>query len=136
MKDLYTSKYVTHALDEKSSIMFTYWLSETHEMTEEEYKVEALTQKELMETHKVKYQYADIQSFAFTISLELQEWTNHNVFVDRYEEYEKTAIIISQDYIAQLSVELTIDENSYVPVNVKYFAEKEKAMNWLLGTDK
>lgn len=134
MKKLYESKYIRYELDEERSIFFTYWQAETSVMTIDEYKSEMLKQKELTHTYRPKYMYGDTTHFAYTISTKLQEWINHHIFNEIYEEFEKCAVIVSQDYIAQVSIELAIDENTYTPFVTKYFEEGEEdnAINWLV----
>lgn len=133
MKTLHTSKYITIELDEEKSIAFTLWQEATKDMTKEEYKIEMLKQRELITQYKVKYLYGDTTNFNFTISVALQEWINQNIFGSMYKEFEKCAVILSRDYIAQVSVELALDENTNTPFLTKYFAEGEKgkALRWL-----
>ena len=75
----------------------------------------------------------DTKNLFYTITLEMQVWTDENVtrFWDN-TPLEKVAFIVSSEFIAQLSVEQLMDESTH-KYKFAYFDSEENATNWLFS---
>jgi len=72
----------------------------------------------------------------YAISVETQQWINELVY-PLYEELKikKMAIVMSEHFIAQLSFEQAAEEISVSGMEVEYFVNQNKAMQWITVED-
>lgn len=117
-----------------------YWHKETEQMTSEDFRrtiVEVSTLQEGKIFSSLKL-LLDNRDFLFGISPDDQEW--HASYTEPklkaiVEDITsiKTAYVVSRDFISQLSIEQTAEENVTMDVSdIKYFDSLEKARDWLL----
>jgi hypothetical protein len=103
-------------------------------MTEEEYKQEFLNYLDIILKVRPKKIIPDTRNMFFPIAPELQEWTNQTIFPPSLEMgLNKAAFVISQEMIAQLSIEQTMEEHEGVKFITRYFDNKEEAKEWILS---
>jgi len=131
METFYESKYITIKYEEERNILFTYWT--THElMSDEEYKEEF----EIYEKSVIKYKPTSILVHSteakYVITVETQEWMMARIN-PLYETYntKKVAVIMSKDFIAQLSFEQVVDEVESQSLQMLFFDDEEKGIEWL-----
>jgi len=134
------NKYCSIYVDLNLDLFEQYWHSESLYMEDEDYQETHLT----MRDHLIEKAYTphlfflDNRENFFVISPELQEWHAKNISTKVVESLPnldllRVAIITSEDFISQLSIEQTIEE--YISTNefTKYFQEECKAREWLLS---
>jgi len=130
MKTIYESEFKKTLLNEELSLITNIWSAT--DMTDAIFQKEILEWVRLVEEYKPKFLIADTQLFIFTISLELQEWTGNVVFPRLIAAgVQKFAIIVSNEMIAQLSIEQTMEEASSA-FQSNYFSSIEDAKKWFI----
>lgn len=112
------------------------WHKESERMSEEEYKQNFLAMIDnLPENCTPKRYLLDHRDFLFSIVPELQEWHDKNVFakaqtVDADFKTSKIAIVTTDDFVAQLSIEQAMKEGELTE-NTRYFDNEVAAHEWL-----
>ncbi len=136
--NVHESQYVSRFIDEENQLVISTWLETTENMTTREFKEEMQSLADLIKEKKIKFVLSITKELRFTIVPELQQWIL-DVIAPQFIEakIEKQAIIIPQEFIAQLSMEQTIDdvENINHHHQSKFFSEIEDAKNWLFSKD-
>lgn len=131
--EVYKSKYLVLNYYEIDNYIEMIWLPETFYMNAEDYKKEFRKYVEIITQYKPKAVLPDTIDMKFTISPKLQEWTNKHIFTFSLSiGLDKAAFVVSEDFISQLSIEQTMDENEGKKFKTKYFTNKEDARNWIL----
>ena len=134
MNTIYESKYlkVSHHCTQR---MFHYVFSETTwDMTTDEYRQLLEDYINIIRKYRPKRILGDMVDFNFVISPELQEWIDQHVFT-AYAEigFEKIAILLSTQYITNLSIQQTMEENNMSTFESEYFNDTDAARAWLLA---
>ncbi len=131
--ELYKSKYQVIEYNENDRMLRKAWTTQTELMSEEDFKSEVLKIAECLESVKPYRMCDNTQNFTFPISPELQTWVNTQIFprfiaagLIRY------ALIVSEEFIAQISIEQTMEEGEGRKFTVQYFNSEESAKVWLL----
>jgi len=133
MKEVLRTKYDVIYLDAANKIVKNEWSPVTESMTWEEFKSELLALKEIVVKNNTYGVLGDTSGLRYGITPEQQEWIGQNYFPDVLAAgLKKYAIIVSTDFITELSVEQTIEETSSAPFASKFFDSQEKALEWLL----
>ncbi|MDX2302691.1 MAG: hypothetical protein NW226_07815 [Microscillaceae bacterium] len=133
MELLYQSNYFTISYDLDNRLFHYIFNENTSLMTDEEYVGELKVFTDFVSLHKPKKVLGDMIDFKFTISPEIQEWVNDNLFkVYREIDFEKIAILLSREYIASLSIEQTMEEDKTNSFKSRYFDDINAARKWLL----
>jgi hypothetical protein len=100
-------------------------------MTEEDFKSINLFYVESFEKMPVKAFLIDSREFAFSVSPELQSWVAEHIISRAIAlGLKKLAFMVSKEFIAQLSIEQTIEEGGDIPFQTQYFDELSKAKDW------
>jgi hypothetical protein len=108
------------------------WLSATEDMTAEEYKDEHVKLLKFMLDQKTKKVLGNIKELGFVVSPEVQEWMNINIFVPAMEVgFNQLAVVMSTEFLAQLSIEQVMEEEEGQKIITKYFDELEEAREWI-----
>lgn len=137
---LYNDKYCSVSLDEEGEFYEYHWYSATETMNDEDFKEVIKNISAPLEGKKLPRLKALLNNrdFLFSISPDLQEWHARFVTAKVRSTVEnpalnKTAMIVSTDFINQLSIEQTMDENEETNNygEVRYFTEVEEARAWL-----
>ena len=130
---VYQSRYVVMNYDKVSSLLEVIWTRETENATDKDFKFEAVTYLETLETYHPEKVLFDTTVTVFPINLDLQIWgNNHIISKTRLTGLKKTAIVISTDPITRLSIEQLFDEDVKQAVKRKFFETIEEARDWLL----
>ena len=131
--EVYKSEYVKFDYFQKTSHIETISF-ENEDMTEEEYKKDMLSYVNIVEKYKPSKVLIDSSISKFVASPDLQDWTNENIIKRTLlAGLKKNAFVISKDFISQLSSEQTLEESEGAKKNIKYFVDKDKALEWLLN---
>ncbi len=131
--EIYKSDYQTINFDESKSILSKSWTAKTEELDADTFHEEINKVVECAEANHAKYFLDDTREFCFTITLELQSWVDNEVF-PRFiaAGLKKYAIIVSKEFISQLSIEQTMEgEKGSQSFEVQYFDNKEEARQWI-----
>ncbi|TAE00569.1 MAG: hypothetical protein EAZ97_05530 [Bacteroidetes bacterium] len=132
--EVYNSKYLHLAFFADQELIEMTWLPLTDKMKPEEYKQEFLNYLDIILKFRPKKIIPDTRDMFFLIDPELQEWTNQTIFPPSLEMgLNKAAFVISQEMIAQLSIEQTMEEYEGVKFITRYFDDKEEAKAWVLS---
>ena len=101
---------------------------------EEEYIEQIKVWKKIIETYNPEKQLVDYSEYNFSITPELQQYTNENLLKPAYEAgIRKVAFLIAHDLFAQMSVEQIMSQDTGKMFEIRYFDNFEKAKKWLLG---
>jgi len=132
--EIFKNQFVQILFDNSTSIITCVWNKNTEDATFEDFKV---WNKALIHSafeHQPIGVFANTKHYKFTITLELQEWSTENVFAKLAKAgVKKIAIIVSNDWIPQLSLEQFTDEYEDSKLINKYFDNEEPAVAWLLS---
>lgn len=74
----------------------------------------------------------DASQANYTVSVETQEWmvdTFSHIYLEI--KLEKLALVMSEEFITQLSLEQTLEDMGATPYQIKYFDQLEKAQEWI-----
>ena len=131
--EIYNSEYQTINFDKSKSILSKSWTSKTEDFDEKTFSAEVDKIVECAEKYKAKHILDDTRNFSFTIPIALQSWVDNEVFpLFIAAGLKKYAIIVSKEFIAQLSIEQTMEgETGSQSFEVKYFDNIEEANNWI-----
>ena len=130
---VFENKFVIISFNKELSLMDFLWNKETKEAKEEDYKDWNTNLAQQVTKYKPKYVLSDNTNYFFPIIPELQEWSVENIFVPMTNAgVKKLAMIVSKEFIAQISLEQFSDEaeESNAGFVTKYFENKEEAMEW------
>jgi hypothetical protein len=129
----YISTFQQIQVDESQKLLRKHWFKESANMSEEDFRSEVEVIAQIAEQYRIEKFHDDTTNFGFVILPRLQEWVNEKIFPRFVQSgLRKYAIIISEEMIAQLSIEQTMEEDNADSFQVKYFNNSEKAVNWLL----
>ena len=127
----YQSNYQSIFFFVEKKLLQKEWFATTENMNQEEFKAEVEKIAEVQEKHKAVKFHDNTTLFAFPISPKLQTWVNEEIFPRFIKAgLQKYAIIVSQEMIAQLSIEQTMEETN-AKFQVRYFDDPAKAHEWL-----
>ncbi|TAG46758.1 MAG: hypothetical protein EAZ31_00060 [Cytophagia bacterium] len=119
-------------MDYDSSMMILHWFDSTNDWTDEDFKQENLNIVRVVAHYKPTYLLSLSQEFRHIITPDEQLWLVDNVFKPHYENgVRKMAILMSRDFVPQVSLEQLIDETSMIPNGI--FTTEEEARTWLLS---
>lgn len=132
-KVLYESRFWRMTYYPDKTLMRYTWYSSTNEMTEAEYKEEMRKNAEISSSVEVKSGLIDLRNFLYSISADVQSWTDREIFPKLSETgYKKLAFLVSKDLFAQVSVEQMLDEEvAAANFQTRYFESEEEAQEWL-----
>ena len=102
-------------------------------MSAEEYIQELSVFIDLVRAHRPKRILGNMVDFRFPITPEIQAWVDENLFsVYREIGFEQIAILLSEEFIASLSIEQTMDSAGDNGFQTAFFDNEEAAKRWLL----
>lgn len=130
---VYESSYLQIDSFEEKSLLELTWLSATEGMTAEEYKNEHVELLKFMLDKKIERILGNIKDLRFVVSPEVQAWMNESIFVPAIEVgFSKLAVVMSTEFLAQLSIEQVMEEEVGRKIITKYFDNKEAAREWIV----
>ncbi len=132
---LYENKFITISLDKDQDTIQMKWYASTEMALEDDFKDWNRTLVKLVDEHQPSRMLADTQTYFFTINEELQEWSKVNIFeAFARAGVRKLALVMSEEIIAQMSLEQFVDKYEGREITNAYFKTLEEAKNWLTET--
>ena len=132
MDSLYKSDFEEYFMILEKDILFAKWFPKSEEMSDQDFKNEMQNEIDFVRTFQIKKYLIDVQDFRFVMSNELQEWTDQNVNTKLDQlGLQKLAYVASKDFIAQVSIQMTMDESVKQNYDTRFFETFEEAMTWL-----
>lgn len=131
--EIYVSKYQRLNFIEQEHLIECYFMPESLNMEDEDYREEAQHFMKLVSKYQPQKIYLDFRELFFPVSPEIQEWFYPQLHTTLLKSNtQKMAIIVSKDMVAQLATEQIVDEiQAQYPYNVSYFKTPEEARAWL-----
>ncbi|WP_250629798.1 hypothetical protein [Rhodoflexus caldus] len=139
MEEIYNSSYQHLAYDSAKRAIYITWKAASQEMDEITYQKELLNYIALLKQYKPLIYMNDLREFLFTVTPDLQTWVSEK-FQELYADPSMptdtfSAIVMSQDFFAHVSIEQTIEETSVGSADaherLRYFDNVEDAEKWL-----
>ena len=119
---IYESPFLLLEFFEEHKLIEMTWLSETKNMTNEQYKEEFLKYLDIILELRPNKIITDATETQFVASIELQEWTNQTIFVPSLEiGLNKAAFVVTKEIIIQVSIEQVMEEEEGAKFTTKYF---------------
>lgn len=132
-----SNKYFTSYFDEDIKLYSLIWHSASEDIQEDEYKelLKQNTQALFKQSNQVNYILINVKERLDTMAPELQEWSTKYISAPLLEKYDvqKVAVIRSQDFSTQFSIEQAIEEDNVDESLVRYFDDEQEAHKWFLG---
>ncbi len=135
-KELYKSDYLIVKHETDNNILESEWFFSSINLSPETLKREMKNRMNYIENLRPKGILVNARNFFYKLSPAIQEWMNKEILKKYYEAgVEKMAFIISNDLIAQVSIEQAIQESDDTNTKIKYFDKIERARKWLKDVD-
>lgn len=129
------NKYFDSHFDEDLNLYELFWNEISEDMEDDEYKDLMREQRDTVieNGHTIEFFLLDNREFLFSMSPDLQEWQANEIFVKMVTPEVKIAVLVSSDFIAQLSIEQAIEEHDNAGETTRYFDDEQEAREWILG---
>ena len=109
-----------------------HWKPNNELMTEEVYKSEMLNVLDMFRKYKAQHVLLDASKSRFVITLKLQEWVNEYIIKPAaMDGLKRILVVLSEEFIAQLSMEQMLEESPDKTFHNHYFASVEEVHDWL-----
>lgn len=133
---LHESKFSRLDFYPADSLIELTWLPGTSNMSEEDYKAEALIYLNNVLAMKPVRNITNMQQMHFVFIPEIQIWTNEVIFIPILKVgLNKVAIVVSNDLYLAVSTEQTMEEAQGMKFMTKYFNDRESANAWILESE-
>lgn len=133
---IHVSKYFTLANNSEKNLVELKWLPESLKMNDEEYRQCGIAFKSAIGHYSPVAILSDNRDFQFSITPDLQEWTNQEIFpVLLGKGVRRFALLVSPNLFSQISVEQLMEENVALNFTKRYFERREEALIWLLAKE-
>jgi len=130
---VHNSEYSTIYLLSDMSLLYSEWNESSGDLLEDDMKEEMKVILDKVEEYKPEYVIADTKKFKFKIDSDTQRWITRFFMADIIEMgVKRYAIIVQEELFAQLGKSSDGDEETFDDFQVKYFENKDQAMNWLI----
>ena len=131
MENCYQHKDLIVKFDKERKILFSYW-STNIDMHDDEYKRLFESYLKCIEKYKPEFVFVNAVKAFYAIPIEIQDWINLKTR-PLYELYRtrKIAVLMSTDFIAQLSFEQVMDDSKVDSLQVQFFEDEDSAISWL-----
>jgi len=128
---LHADRFVTIEYEESQKQINLLWSDKTDDLTVELYKSEMLIFVGYFLKYTPEKLLNDLSRGSFIVTPDLQLWTVQNVYVHYASIVKKSAIVLSKDFLTQLSVEQIVEEHHTRNFPTKYFSDIKIAKIWL-----
>ncbi len=130
---IYQSYYAEYHYNPDLELIETICFPTTVEMTDKAYKIEQLRYVDLLQRYKTTRLLINAIEFRFPITPAVQEWNAENVAKQEIAlGLKKQAIVVSRDFISQMSIEQAIEEEQG-KILTEYFDNVQEARDWLIA---
>ncbi len=134
MNILHQTDYMKVMHNKSTGIFEYHWTARNRELDDEGYQRELSKMMEFIHSIKPQLVIANTQQSAFVVHLEMQNWLIEHVIVAAARSgMKKLALIVSKDFITQISIEQSIEDTEEKPFTTQYFDEVEKGRDWLMS---
>lgn len=132
MKLIKELPFIKIFFDEQSKIMEESWNDKNADITEQEIKQTIIEMANTIKIYSPTYFLADDSNRLFVYNVDIQNWVATTLAEACIRTgVQKFAIIPPMELIAQLSTEQITDEVGEIPVEIRYFNDKESALEWI-----
>jgi len=126
--------YVRLFHESDTELVTAQWLPETKYMSPDGLREQFSILGEIVKTYQPKSWLADLRNFLFTITPELQEWTDQKI-AGVFQEYgvQKMVMLFPEEIsFEKLAVEQLTEEETFITAwETRFFANEDKAREWL-----
>lgn len=134
MDILHQTDYIKVVHNQATGIFEYHWTARNKELDDKDYQRELLSMMHFIHQIKPALVIANTQQSTFVVHLEMQEWLiEHVIAAAARAGMKKLALIVSQDFITQISIEQSIEDTAEKPFITQYFDSVEKGRNWLMS---
>lgn len=132
MKLVKQTQFVKIFFDEQSKIMESSWNEGNGEMNKNDFEQTITEVANSIKTYSPVYYLPDDSNRLFVYEIEMQNWVAQ-ILAEAciIVGVKKFAIVQPRELIAQLSTEQTVDEAGEIPFDIRYFNDRETALDWL-----
>ncbi len=129
---LHKSNYVEIYWEEENSLIIDKFLLMSIDMSPEEFKEEMIIFVEMCEKYMPEKELVHLLDMRFAIGVDEQTWMNEVIFPRYADIIKRMAFLVPRNFISELSVEQTMEEEIGSKFLQKYFDSEEKARDWLM----
>lgn len=135
MIELYRSDFMIVNFIPDVSLLETVWKQMSVRLSEELLKNEMKANLRYIDKYEPARVLTNAKNFFYKIPPHSQTWVNNAIF-NKYHNagVEKLAFIVSDDIVAQISIEQAIQESPNQQFEIRYFEKISNAQKWLLET--
>ena len=109
-ESIFENEFSETLIDLDKSIYSYRWKSTNSNMTPEQYKAEMIRHSDNLRQYKPQFVLVDFRESDFIIDPDLQSFVNETLFQSMLDVgTQKLAVIQTEDYIMQLSIEQTVN---------------------------
>jgi len=128
---LFKNEFVNIELRE-NNFLYVKWTDKTADMSVDFFKQVNLWYIDYFDKYAITSFMINTQDFKFAIIPEVQEWVGTQIIPKVIASgLKKLAFIVSEEIIAQLSIEQTMSESKSDEFTLLYFDNEAKANTWL-----
>ncbi len=132
MELLYQNSQISICFLPQKQIIKAIWTKETQYMNDSDFQESIQNIWKNVRSKKPIGFLGDTRLFFFIVSPNLQNWYGENIGNTFGTGTNKIAMLVTSEFIAQVSIEQTIEEDKSA-VKTRYFDSEEKAITWLLA---
>jgi len=130
-ESVFENEFITSFVDKEKHLYGYRWKSTNRTMTPEQYKEEITRQANNVLQYKPLFVLVDFRDSDFVIDTDLQGFVSQTLFQNMTQVgAKKLAVIQTEDYIMQLSIEQTVNEQVNVKYVTRYFSSQDEAEQW------
>ncbi|HAS46193.1 MAG TPA: hypothetical protein DCS93_37275 [Microscillaceae bacterium] len=130
-ESIFENEFAASFVDVEKRLYGYKWKRTNRTMTPEQYKAEITRQADNILQYKPLFVMVDFSETDFIIDPDLQGFVTQTLFQSMIDvDTKKLAVIQTEDYILQLSVEQTVNEQTKAQYVTQYFLSQEEAIQW------
>lgn len=132
MLTLNNSLFCCISFVQQQQILIMEWLPSTTNLKEEKFKELIISFASFVEVFKPKYILIDARKLDFIIDINLQEWYQKYIITKYIKvKVKKIAIVKTQNFVTNLSLEQTFDPDDSQGLCKRYFSDIKEAQTWI-----
>lgn len=135
MEKIYDSRFVEIYFDKEKKLIEQKFLEATEDMETSDFKEEMFNFVKHVKDLQPVAEIVNLLDMQFVIDPDMQEWMNKEVFPSYVDIIKRLAFLVSKDFLAQVAVEQTMNEETGQQFESSYFSDKSEAIEWLLENE-